>query len=160
MIEQHFKELNELILSNTLLRPKQTVISNYQDVITDFDQFWYVYNNIDDGFTVLDSVKGNEAGNIFPNNMTDKEFQIQRKILSKKSSDEFHKIKKYIPEQYKELAEEIEADFSYYIEGKFFGIPTLFDEIIEIYKLGCMPCGWKGEYPEGHFIVFCPESTK
>jgi len=34
------------------------------------------------------------------------------------------------------------------------------ERILEIYKGGCGPCGWEGEYPQGTFVVFKEESRQ
>ena len=32
--------------------------------------------------------------------------------------------------------------------------PYFFNELLEIYKAGHLPCGWKGSYPEGTILIY------
>ena len=46
---------------------------------------------------------------------------------------------------------------SYLMEDTFRKVlkkPYFFDSLVSVYEKGYMPCGWSGEWPEGHLVVY------
>ncbi len=57
--------------------------------------------------------------------------------------------------KYKEFFNDIENDlYNCYINEKHNLNNDFWNKVFEIYAKGYLPCGWKGSYPNGNFVVF------
>jgi hypothetical protein len=51
---------------------------------------------------------------------------------------------------------QVEWDVSSYIQEEIYAswrVPRFFDQLIEIYRAGHLPCGWLGSYPDGELQI-------
>ena len=56
-----------------------------------------------------------------------------------------------------ELAQDIAPDLAHVAAARFLGgkqLSPFADELFSLYRTGGWPCGYKGEYPHGKFIVY------
>ncbi|HEX5753926.1 MAG TPA: hypothetical protein VFZ09_47520 [Archangium sp.] len=56
-----------------------------------------------------------------------------------------------------ELAEDIGPDLAHVAAARFLGggkLSPFLEELFSLYRAGGWPCGYKGEYPHGKFIVY------
>ena len=48
---------------------------------------------------------------------------------------------------------QVQWDLRSYIQEEIYAswrVPRFFNRLVEVYRIGHLPCGWIGEYPEGH----------
>lgn len=63
--------------------------------------------------------------------------------------------------EYRDLAEEVHADFRIIFLAKHFADQkNLGAALYRIYRAGGWPCGWHGVYPDGNIIVYWPHSQE
>lgn len=95
----------------------------------------------------------------------DFELELPQDIYEKyqdKRSQSYEKINKVLFETADN--KEIDEDLQNCLSGEFFylfkylvfvdTLPGFWENILNILKEGGMPCGWKGNYPEGQMIVY------
>ena len=67
-------------------------------------------------------------------------------------------LKRQIPTEFQDILDDAIGDLynSAYNRCVFGRTNNFFENIYEIYKLGCWPCGWIGGYPNGQLCIFNP----
>ncbi len=120
---------------------------------------YFIFNYSDDE-TCFNDLKEAEIGKF-----------IQKQYESNKNSD--YKKKKEILYQIDQLIRnnlddsmldfysDIFVDMEYYFWSKYFSLNSFFIRFFEeFYKNGCIPCGWKGVFPKGQWVIFHPPVQK
>src|SRR3569833_3112775 len=70
----------------------------------------------------------------------------------------WNNLRHRLPDQYEDAIDDIDADLCAIAESRALIGKTneFYEALFRAYISGGWPCGWKGQYPEGKMVVYCP----
>lgn len=113
--------------------------------------------NPEDGYAIWTDLIGLTVSKVRPQLRKLADFDVLSKELPK-LGDEFGVIlkKRLGRSSYDEIIDEVASDLYHcaYKRAVLGDEPHFFDKLLECYRAGGWPCGWKGDYPSGQLIVY------
>ncbi|MCY7993388.1 cytoplasmic protein [Bacillus haynesii] len=146
---------NKMFFNENFNVPILQVINNFSDA-----QNFAWSQDLNEVDTVWENVKSLETGNIVEK-IYDLDLATQQDDLYEYFGDYENYSENFLPFDYVDIHEEIEGDLTMCALNRLVNGKTnnFYEKVFEIYKEGGWPCGWKGIYPKGEFIVFVPSSS-
>lgn len=146
---------NKMFFNENFNVPILQVINNFSDA-----QNFAWSQDLNEVDTVWENVKTLETGNI-AEKIYDLDLATQQDDLYEYFGDYENYSENFLPFDYVDIHEEIEGDLTMCALNRLVNGKTnnFYEKVFEIYKEGGWPCGWKGTYPKGEFIVFVPSSS-
>lgn len=163
-MEQIIRDIKEFVSSQNFMRPqKEYKDSNVHIVFTMGEAEFYFSEWSSEEVTFFNDLKESEAGKLlkirYDNNYLD-DF-VYQKFIKILADDIDRIIGKNLNNDLEPFYSDICADVSSYFTSKYYSVDTFFIEFYEkYYKNGCIPCGWKGVYPDGQWVIYHPPVQK
>lgn len=171
-ISHNFDYFMSIIQSDTFFKGKNTA-NKHAQIIDDKDLAWELYSNesIGDPYYNWVEIKYsyNFLGGFKKEELKEKIIDLGDQLTDKESLRLINIFEsKYYEKFYNTITEVLEemnlSDFIDFVTNDFYNfllfytyldqkIPFIENEI-SIYKDGGFPCGWKGNFPNGNFVVF------